>query len=375
MNLSDVRSQFPHINENKVYFNHASNGPVSNRVKERLFEYIEERNHKMILNFEKSLNASQNAKNKLSEMFSTTPDRIAWADNVSNAISGIVQGIKWHSGDRIILNDLEFPSNVYPFLNLKPLGVEIDFVKSQNGIVNADDYEKLISPKTKLIAVSLVQFLTGYRIDIKKLGDICRQKEILFFVDGIQGGGVVNVDVEESNIDLFTGGSHKWFMGLQGASYFVISKKLQDLVHQKNVGWTSVVDPWNLLDYNLTLREDAERYQNGTLNMIGITAFDESLNLFKEFGMNNVESHVLSNTKYFIDKLNEAGLKPLLNNVSAGNLAGIVTIETENSKRIFINLEKKNISCSLREGMIRFSPHYYNTKEEIDLVVEELIIK
>lgn len=375
MNLSDVRSQFPHINEKKVYFNHASNGPVSNRVKKRLFEYIEERNHKMILNFEKSLTASQNAKNKLSEMFSTSPDRIAWADNVSNAISGIVQGIKWHSGDRIILNDLEFPSNVYPFLNLKPLGVEIDFVKSKNGKVEVNDYEKLISHKTKLIAVSLVQFLTGYRIDIKKLGDICGQKGILFFVDGIQGGGVVNVDVEESNIDLFTGGSHKWFMGLQGASYFIISKKLQDLVHQKNVGWTSVVDPWNLLDYNLTLREDAERYQNGTLNMIGITAFDESLNLFKEFGMNNVESHVLSNTKYFIDKLNDIGIKPLLNNVSAGNLAGIVTIETENSKRIFLNLEKKNISCSLREGMIRFSPHFYNTKEEIDLVVEELIIK
>ena len=372
MNLSEVRELFPHINENKVYFNHASNGPVFNRVKERLFEYIEERNHKMIINYEKSLVTSQNAKTKLSEMFGTTSDRIAWAENVSNAISGIVQGIKWKSGDRIILNDLEFPSNVYPFLNLKLEGVEIDFVKSKNGIVNADDYAKLITPKTKLISVSLVQFLTGYRIDIDQLGNLCKENGILFFVDGIQGAGVVNVNIEKNNIDFFTGGSHKWFMGLQGASYFYISKKLQEIVNQKNVGWTSVVDPWNLLDYNLELREDADRYQNGTLNLIGITAFDESLNLYKEFGIENVEKNVLNNTEYFMNSLSEIGIKPLMENVNINNLAGIVTVEQENSKRIFINLEKKNIFCSLREGKIRFSPHFYNNKDEIDFVISEL---
>ena len=372
MNLSEVRELFPHINENKVYFNHASNGPVFNRVKERLFEYIEERNHKMIINYEKSLVTSQNAKTKLSEMFGTTSDRIAWAENVSNAISGIVQGIKWKSGDRIILNDLEFPSNVYPFLNLKLEGVEIDFVKSKNGIVNADDYAKLITPKTKLISVSLVQFLTGYRIDIDQLGNLCKENGILFFVDGIQGAGVVNVNIEKNNIDFFTGGSHKWFMGLQGASYFYISKKLQEIVNQKNVGWTSVVDPWNLLDYNLELREDADRYQNGTLNLIGITAFDESLNLYKEFGIENVEKNVLNNTEYFMNSLSEIGIKPLMQNVNINNMAGIVTVERENSKRIFINLEKKNIFCSLREGKIRFSPHFYNNKDEIDFVISEL---
>lgn len=372
MKLYEIRALFPHIAENKIYFNHASNGPVHNKIKERLSEYLEERNHKMIVNHDKSLAASKSAKIKLGEMLGAKPERIAWADNVSNAISGIVHGLKWKTGDRIILNDLEFPSNVYPFLNLKSEGVEIDFVKSKNGKVLVEDYEKLITPKTKLISVSQVQFLSGYRIDVKKLGEICKQKRILFFVDGIQGAGVVNINVEKSNIDLFTGGAHKWFMGLEGTGYFSISEKLQNMVHQKLVGWTSVVDAWNLLDYNLSLRENADRYQNGTLNTIGITAFDESLKLYKEFGMENVEKNVLSNTEYFINKLHEAGIKTALENVSQKDFAGIVTIKHEKAKRLFINLEKKNIFCSLREGMIRFSPHFYNTKDEIDFVAGEL---
>lgn len=372
MNLSEVRALFPHIAENKIYFNHASNGPVHNRIKERLIEYLEERNNKMIVNHDKSLAASKSAKEKLSDLLGTKPGRIAWAENVSNAISGIVQGLKWKSGDRIILNDLEFPSNVYPFLNLKSEGVEIDFVKSKDGKVLTEDYEKLITPKTKLISVSHVQFLSGYRIDVKKLGEICKSKGMLFFVDGIQGAGVVNINVEESDIDLYTGGSHKWFMGLEGTGHFYISQKLQEMVHQKSVGWTSVVDAWNLLDYNLTLRENADRYQNGTLNTIGITAFDESLNLYKELGMENIEKNVLANTEYFINKLKEDGIKTVLENVSQKDIAGIVTIKPENAKRLFINLERKNIFSSLREGMIRFSPHFYNTKDEIDFVVGEL---
>jgi selenocysteine lyase/cysteine desulfurase len=375
MNLDEVRALFPHTAENITYFNHASNSPIHNRIKERLFEYLEERNHKMIVNFDKSLVASKNAKIKLSEMLGCTPDRISWAENVSSGTSSIVQGIKWNTGDRIILNDLEFPSNVYPFLNLKSEGVEIDFVKSRKGKVSVEDYEKLITPKTKLISVSLVQFLSGFRIDVKRLGEICKERGILFVVDGIQGAGVVNINIKESNIDLFTGGSHKWLMSLQGTGYFYISKKLQDMVHQRNVGWTSVAAPWDLLDYDLTLREDADRFQNGTLNFIGITALDESLNLYKEFGMENVERNVLSNTEYFINKLSEGGIKTLLENVSLNDLSGIVTIEPENPKRLFINLEKKKIFCSLREGKIRFSPHFYNTKEEIDFVIEELVKK
>lgn len=372
MNLDEIRSLFPHIAEGKIYFNHASNGPVHNRIKERLFEYLEERNHKMIVNYEKSLQASKNAKIKLAGLLGCKPDRIAWAENVSNAISGIVQGMKWNPGDRVILNDIEFPSNVYPFLNLKSEGVEIDFVKSVNGRVSVEDYEKMITPKTRIIAVSMVQFLSGYRIDIKKLGEICRNKGILFFVDGIQGAGVVNINVEECSIDLFSGGSHKWFMSLQGASYFYITKELQDMIQQRNVGWTSVADPWNILDYDLTLRDDAERYQNGTLNLIGITAFDESLNLYNEFGMASVDKNILSNTEYFMKRLEEIGIRPVLKDVSSENLAGIVSIEDANAKRLFLNLEKKNIFCSLREGKIRFSPHFYNSADDIDLVIEEL---
>lgn len=372
MEISEVRNLYPHIEEGKIYFNHASNGPINNRVKNRLHEYLEERNHKMILNFDKSLVASQSAKEKLGEMINAETKNIAWSENVSNGVSNFVQGLSWEKGDRIILNDLEFPSNVYPYMNLKNYGVELDFVKTESGKVLVEDYEKLITPKTKLIAISYVQFLSCYRADIKKLGEICKSNNIIFVVDAIQGVGAVNLDVKKSNIDFMIGGSHKWFGGLQGASFFYISDELIAKVNQKNVGWTSVNDPWNLLDYNLSLRDGADRFQNGTCNMIGITALDESLNLYKEFGYQNVEKNVLDNSEYFFKKLKENGISPLLKNVERENFAGIVTVVSDNSEIVFKNLEKENIFCSLRMGQIRFSPHFYNTKEEIDKVVDVL---
>jgi len=369
MTLIEVRKLFPHLKTDQIYFNHAAIGPWTTPVLNRITELTAQRSGQKIENFQYFLKWSANAKEKLGKLLNAKPDRIAWVENVSNGINILAQGLDWKTGDRIILNDLEFPSNVYPFLNLKKYGVEIDMIKSKNGVCDFEDIEKAITPKTKLISISAVQFLSGYRADVNAIGELCKKHGIIFCVDAIQAAGVVQIDVEKFKIDYLAGGTHKWLMSSPGTAYIYLTEELQSRIDQKFVGWTSVKNAWNLLDYNLMLRNTADKFQNGTLNDFGISILEAVLDLFVEFGMKNVQRRILENTNYFIERLVELGIKPVLMNVPENNRAGIVSFKHENANYIFEELEKRRIYCAMREGLIRLSPHFYNTKDEIDRFV------
>lgn len=373
MDIREIRKTFPHTETDQIYFNHASIGPLTTRVSADINDYISKRSMLLTETFEIYLKASNEAKSKLAKMLNCKSHQIAYCENVGMGLNFLAQGIDWRPGDRIILNNIEFPSNVYPFMKLADQGVEIDFAQARKGKVDVEDYEKLITPKTKLVSISLVQFLTGYRADIKALGELCEKNNIIFCVDAIQGAGVVEIDVEDSRIDFLIGGSHKWLMGLTGASYFYIEDKLLERLDQKSIGWTSVADPWSLLDYDITLRPKADRYQTGTSNAVGTIALNSTLDLFLENGMKNIEREILGNTKYFIESLSNEGFEPILKNVDAVNLGSIITVKFEDGAKVLKELKSKNIIAEIREGLIRFAPHFYNTKEEIDSVVEELI--
>ncbi|MEJ2616028.1 MAG: aminotransferase class V-fold PLP-dependent enzyme [Ignavibacteriaceae bacterium] len=355
-----------------MYFNHASTGPMSERVKNKLAKLIDDRSGDKIDDYKEFIKISEETKNYLSELINCKSPEIAFVDNTSNGINIIAQGLNLKKGDRILLNDIEFPANVYPFLNLQKEGVEIDFVKSHNGIVSAEDVINSAGNKTKLISISFVQFLSGYKVDLEKIGKYCEENGIVFSVDAIQGLGALQLDVKRCNIDFISCGTQKWLLGLQGMGFVFITENLQDKLDQKYAGWLSVKNAWNLLDYDLALRNSAERFQNGTVNTFGVYALNASLQLFKEFGLENVERRLVENSTYFIKQLMNIDYDPILKNTAEENLSGIVSIKNEKSKEIFEELEKKKVSAAFREGIVRFSPHFYNTKEEIDLVVSNL---
>lgn len=372
MNKEEVRSNFPYLQNGITYFNHAATGPFSSLVVNRLSNLLKEKSESKIDDYSSFLKVVEETKLLLSELINCNIDRTAFVDNTSNGISILAQSIDWKKGDRILLNDIEFPANVYPFLNLKRLGVEVDFIKSENGIVTADKIINSIKSETKLVSVSFVQFLSGYKVDLEKIGNYCRANNIIFSVDGIQGIGAMRIDVKKCKIDFLSCGTQKWLLGMQGLAFIYVDEEFQKKMIPANVGWLSVENAWNLLDYKLELKTTANVFQGGTLNTFGIYAFNISLKLFKDFGFDNVEKEVLSNTKYFIIKLKSLGLDCVLSHCSDDELAGIVTIKPKNSEKIFEEFEKKKIFCSLREGFIRFAPHFYNTHHEIDKVIEEL---
>ncbi len=370
--LSRAREYFPHLNKGIIYFNHAANGPVNTNLRDELNSLLKESSEGSIDDYSSFKEKVDDSKILLGEMLNCSADRIAFTDNTSNGLNILAQGVRWKKGDRILLNDVEFPANVYPFLNLEEQGVKVEFVNSKDGLVTAEDVIEAVKPGTRLISISYVQFLSGYRIDLKKIGKFCKENEIIFSVDAIQGLGAVTLDVKECNVNFLSCGTQKWMLGVQGLAFIYIEEDLQNKIKTVPLGWLSVNNAWDFLDYKIDLRSSASRYQSGTLNALGIYAFNTSLKLFKEFGFKNIEQQIISNTLYFNKLLADVGIEPVLLNYPEENIAGIVSFKSDKSEKIFNHLSEKNIICSERLGYIRLSPHFYNTKSDINKVVDEI---
>ncbi|WP_337864613.1 aminotransferase class V-fold PLP-dependent enzyme [Ignavibacterium sp.] len=372
MKKEQARQLFPFIKNGIIYFNHASTAPVSIPVRESLCDLLKEKSESKIDDYHSFLKVYEETKNLLAEFINANPDRIAFIDNTSNGLNILASGMEWKSGDRILLNDIEFPANVYPFLNLKKFGVEVDFVKAKDGIVTAEDLIENIKPETRLISVSFVQFLSGYKIDLEVLGKFCRDKNVILSVDGIQGIGAINFDVQKFNVDFLSCGTQKWLFGAQGLAFIYLTEELQRKINPAYLGWLSFEDARDLLNYSMKLKSNANVFQGGTLNTFGIYAFNTSVKIFKQFGFERIEENVISNTKYLRRRLNEIGVNCLIDEVSDEYYSGITTFLTDDIEKLFKFLEDKKIVCSLREGYIRLSPHFYNTFDEIDFVVNSI---
>jgi cysteine desulfurase / selenocysteine lyase len=371
MNIDEVRDLFPYIKTGKIYFNHASTGPVSKRVLSAIDSFLLNASEGKIDDYPLILKTIEETKNELGSYLNCTAERIAFLDNTTNGINIIASAIEWKRGDRILLNDVEFPANVYPFLNLRKKGVEVDFVKSHNGVVTAEEMLEAVTDNTKLISISQVQFLSGYRVDLKIIGEFCRSRNIIFCVDAIQGLGATRLNVQEEKIDFISCGTQKWMLGLQGLAFIYVSEELQKRMSPVYAGWLSVKNAWNLLDFNPDPKESAELFQTGTVNTTGIFALNASLKLFKEFGYEQVEQCVLDNSEYLVDSLENMGIAPMFSE-ERKYLSGIVTFRHENASKILEEMEKLNIICAVREGLFRIAPHFYNTKEDIDKFTNEL---
>lgn len=372
INKEEIRKHFSYLNNGLIYFNHASIGPIPDFTVEVIKNYLNERSSKNIENIEKIFQTISETKELAAKFINSSPDRIAFVDNVSNAMNLLAQGLKWERGDEIILFDIEFPANVYPFLNLQKEGIVVKILKTQNGKINFEDIESAITPKTRLLSISHVQFLSGFRADLEKLGKLCKQNDIIFSVDAIQSFGVVNIDVKRMQIDFLATGIQKWFLGLEGLTLIHITNELQDKIEQKYVGWLSVQDAWNILNFNLELDESAHRYENGTLNFAGIFSLNSNLKFFLSIGIDEIEKSIIHNSKLLIQMLDKEGFEFFFRPSSDDEIAGIVTIKVDNPNEVIRKLKENKIYASIREGYLRFSPHFYNTEEEIFEVVSSL---
>ncbi len=370
--VNKYRDLFPVVKAGTVYLNHAATGPLSTKVVAAVDKYLKERSETQIDNYQQFQPTLIETRELASRLLKTTPDRIAFFDNTTNAINLIAGGIDWKPGDRVILDDIEFPANVYPFLNLKRLGVEIDFVKNRGGRILLEDIEAMVIPRTRLLSISHVQFLSGFRADLYAIGELCRRHGIIFSVDAIQSAGVVPIDVNAMKIDFLATGGQKWLLAPQGIAFAYISKEMQDKITQAYLGWTSIKNFFSeFTHYRLDLDDAARRYENGTLNYVGITSLHESLGVLLEVGIENIEEHILDLSDTLIGRLKTLGLEAYVEGNRAQR-AGIISIKVDNAESFASRLSKSKIEVAVRQGLVRVSPHFYNTEDEIDLLVSKL---
>ena len=372
--LASARALFPHTTQGKIYLNHAGTSPLSTRVVDAMTRYLHERSIGRLDNYQVDVGMVAECRSFVQKLIKAeSPDRIAFQVNTSDAINIVASGIPWKSGDRVLLNDIEFPANVYPYLNLKNLGVEIDIIHSDNGRVTPEMIVGALTPRTRLLAVSAVQFLSGYRADLSAIGELCRRRGTIFAVDGIQAVGAVRLDVQQMKIDALAAGGQKWQMSPHGTGFLYLTEDLQSLIQQKYLGWLAVEDPWNFHNYNQALASPARRYEGGSLNMPSLWGMHASLATLLEFGIDAIESHILALTQILVDGFQQIDTIELYTPGSPHERAGIVTITLPakvDQKAVFKMMLERNITAALRESKMRFSPHFYNSPEEMTTGVE-----
>jgi selenocysteine lyase/cysteine desulfurase len=369
MSLSQYRNLFP-VTADTAYLNHAAISPLSTKVTDAILKHLQARSSGSIDVFEDVIAAKLHLKNNLSELIGSRPEEIALVSNTSEGFNWLVNGLNWQEGDRILLLEDEFPSNVYPFLNMKRSGIQVDFVPSKNGETVLSEIEQHITKETRILSVSFVKFYNGIRQDLQLISELCRANNILFSVDGIQGVGAFPLDVKKAQIDFLSNGGHKWLMSPMGCGFMYISPHLHEQLQPAFAGWLSVKDSWNFFDYKLDFLDDCSRYEIGTANATAIVGAAAATGLLCQAGAENIMIHLLELGDYLIEKLTHIGLH-YTGSPQRNRRSGIYTFTAVEAEALFNYLKEKRVIISLREGALRIAPHFYNTKADIDLLTDQ----
>ena len=373
-NLEKYRSEFPHTELDMVYFDHAAVSPMNNRVKAELEAYIRQAQGEKIENWFDTMDLAVTAREKFGKLINTPKERIAAVRNTSDGMILLARGLKWEPGDRIILHKMEFPSNVYPWWDLQPYGVELDFLDSELGSVTPNDLERVVTDRTRLVAVSWVQYFSGYKNDIRALADWCHTRGIILAVDAMQGLGALPFDNEISQADFIATGTTKWMLGPQGVGFIYITEELQEQIHPPHLGWQGRASLMEFHNYNQPLKADASRYEFATPFSLGIWGVNGALDLLLEAGQPAIENRILELTDYLAKQLKVHNYR-VISNRGAGVKSGIVitsNVDPKRNQQIFKYLNKKKVHISFRNGNLRIAPHFYNTEVEIDRLIELL---
>jgi len=370
-NFETVRSQFP-ITQTSVFLNHAAAGPIPLMARDAVCDLLTDHAENGVTNHDSWLRDHARVRRQVAALVSGSSEAVAFVQNTSSGLSLAANGIRWKPGDNVVIPACEFPSNVYPWMNLEHLGVELRRVESALGFATPDDIGAAIDGRTRAVSMSFVQFSNGHRNQLASVGEICRQRGPLFVVDGTQGVGALKLNVADCGIDVLAVSGHKWMLSPFGIGFVHCSRRALDELRVSVVGWLSVKQPFEFR-YELDLPEDATRFEAGTHNAGGIIGLGASIELMEQLGQSRIEEQVLRLTDTLCDGLLSRGCT-IHSCRKPDTRSGIVvfTSEQHDTESLYQRLYADGIVCSIRSGGIRISPHYYNNEAEIERVIDLL---
>lgn len=371
--MNRFRELFP-IMEEYVYLNAAATCPLARPVKQAMEECIEDQHRHGNRRWEGGWTEKEpEVRQKLAKLAGVSAEEMAIVGNTVQGLNMVASGLAWKSGDNVVTDSLENPANVYPWLNLEQrFGVQVRIVPARDGRVIPDDLFAAADDRTRVITVSFVQWTNGFRTNLESIGDFCKEREIYFVVDAIQGLGTLRFYPRELNVDFFSAGGYKSLLGPVGSGCFFCRKELLGKLWLAGAGHRSVVDA-TTLPYRMDLLPTAQRFEGGALNYVGLYGLNASLGIIEEAGVENIEEHVLGLTDLLIQRLQEKGYH-ILSSVEPEVRSAIVsfTHADQDPAQLVEGLVARKIIVSLREGGVRVAVHLYNNEDDIDQLIEAL---
>lgn len=366
MDLHESRSLFP-ITAEYAYLNHAAAGPIPTPVATALSRYLKQAQTMPLDLFMGEMVALEGEVKKRAARLigAARPDEIVQVPGTAAGINIAAQSLPLNAGDNVLVVDGDYPSLIYPWLNLAPQGILTKFVPPREGGLDLDLLESRIDSRTRAVAISTAMFTTGFRNDIQALGQLCRARDIYLVVDAIQTLGCLPVDVQACHIDFLAGGSQKWLLSPPGSGLLYCRHDLLDRLRLgPYVGAMSVVPTGSLTEYNFTLQPSTARFETSASNLAGIVAMHASLGLLLDIGIQRIAAQVLSLTNIVIADLQSRGFR-IASSLDERHRSAIVVVEVPDPVEACQKLLAARIVTSARGAGIRISPDFYNTEEEV----------
>jgi len=374
VNWARTRSFFP-VTRELAYLNHAGVAPISTRVEEALARYTGEATRHGALHYGRFFDDEiERVRGRAAELVNADREEIAFVKNTTEGLGLVAAGLDWRPGDQVITCDLEYPSNVYPWWSLRDRGVETVMLRGRHGRLPLESVAAaLASPRARLLALSTVEFGSGFRQDLEALGRLCREQGVLLCLDAIQSLGVLPMDAPGWGVDFLAADGHKWMCSIEGCGIFYASRRVLDRVTPRVIGWRSVTDNDDFDRYHMDLQPGAGRFEEGTPNTPGIFALGAALDLLLEIGVEPIAQRVLSLTDELVVGLEDRGAN-VLSPRAPGEASGIVAFQygEEPPERTAARLRAAGVFVIVRRGAVRASPHFYNDESDLRRLVDTL---
>jgi selenocysteine lyase/cysteine desulfurase len=366
MDWNRLREQFP-VTRRWAFMDHAAVAPLSLPAQEALADYARDLAENGDVHDRRWVERIEEVRRLCGRLLNADPLDIAFVKNTSEGIGLVAEGFPWQPGDNVLLAEEEYPANIYPWLNLAGRGVEVRWVATRERRIWVEDLQAQMDERTRIVSLSFVEYASGFRNDLDAVGRLCRERGVRFFVDAIQGLGILPLDVQRTPIDFLSADGHKWLLGPEGAGLFYCRRELVELLRPIGIGWNSVVGARNFSTLDFRLKPHAGRWESGSLNVGGISALGASLELLLALGIDAVAERIHFLTEHLCTRAASLGID-VHSSRRPGDWSGIVSLVLPDRPlgELLRRCRDQGIVVNRRAGRLRVSPHCYNTTEEID---------
>ena len=366
-----MESEFE-LKQDLIHLNHAAVAPWPRCVRQAVEDFAHENATQGSFHYPDWVKKESHLRQLLAQLINAPQaNDIALLKNTSEALSVVAHGLDWQAGDNIVISDQEFPSNRIVWESLQDHGVEV----RQVDLYSHDSPEQALmlacNSRTRLLAISSVQYASGLRVDLSVLGQFCREQEILFCIDAIQSIGALEFDVNAVNADFVMADGHKWMLGPEGLALFYSHQQARDQLSLHQFGWHMVEHYGDFDRKDWQVASSARRFECGSPNMLGIHALHASIDLLLSTGMKKVEQAVLANSEALFSLIERSTNLECLTDMTAGRYAGIVVFRHQQypAEHVYQHLMQHGVLCALRGGGVRFSPHFYTPAKQLEQAI------